>query len=107
MTWIAWMRRPGGNGKQLEEWLARVLVPVEPSPRFVGRLRARLVTYQGKRFPTVWFVAAAGAVLLVVIASVLEQAVRLVVALAAIVGAASQQRFDRPEGAIEIQSQTR
>ncbi len=105
MTWFAWARRPEVKGKQLEAWLAKVLVPVEPSPRFVGRLRARLVTYRGRRFPPVWFVVAAGAALLLVIATVLGQAVRLVVALVAIVAAAGRQRSARPEeGAFETKA---
>jgi len=33
--------------KQLETWLAQVLIPVEPNPLFLRRLRARLVTYRG------------------------------------------------------------
>lgn len=107
MTWLAWARRPEVNGKQLEAWLAKVLVPVEPSPRFVGRLRARLVTYRGRRFPPVWFVVAAGAALFLVVAAVLGQAVRLVVALVAIAAAVARQRSARPEaGAFEIKTGT-
>ncbi len=106
MLWFAGARHPGVSGKQLEAWLAQVLVPVEPSPRFIGRLRARLVTYQGRRFPPVWFVAAACASLLLVIGSALGQAIRLILALAAIVAATRQQTGPRDEPAIEVQART-
>ncbi len=92
MVWLTWARRPEVNGKQLEAWLARVLVPVEPNPRFVGRLRARLVTYQGRKFPPVWFVVAVAASLLLVIASVTGHALRILIAIAAILAAGGRRR---------------
>jgi hypothetical protein len=50
---------------ELEAWLGRVLVPVEPGERFVTRLRGRLVELRGARPTQGWvaIAAAAGAVL--------------------------------------------
>lgn len=103
MAWFAWAKRPEVSGKQLEAWLSRVLVPVEPSPRFIGRLRARLVTYQGRQFPPVWFVVAIGASLLLVIASVIGQAVRVLVAITAILAAAGRKRQERAKEASPVE----
>lgn len=54
--------------KQLEAWLAQVLVPVEPNPLFLRRLRARLVTYHGGGLFSGWMmvVVLATALLLVI-----------------------------------------
>src|SRR3972149_3570229 len=39
---------------ELEAWLGRVLVPVEPGERFVTRLRARLIELRGARPTRGW-----------------------------------------------------
>jgi hypothetical protein len=57
--------------RQLESWLEQALVPVEPSARFLKRLRARLVTYHGGRLFSGWMV-------IVVLASALLLALTLV-----------------------------
>jgi hypothetical protein len=44
---------------ELEAWLGRVLVPVEPGEPFVKRLRARLVELRGARPTRGWIVIAA------------------------------------------------
>jgi hypothetical protein len=55
---------------QLEGWLAGVLVPVEPSTRFVRRLKARLVRYRGGGLPSAWAIAlVVGSIILLVAAS--------------------------------------
>ncbi len=40
--------------KQLEKWLEESLVPVEPSSRFLKRLHARLVIFQGQGALSGW-----------------------------------------------------
>ena len=47
-------RRPHLDKKQLEKWLEESLVPVEPSTRFLKRLQARLVTFQGQGALSGW-----------------------------------------------------
>lgn len=95
MAWFAWTKRPDIAGRQLEAWLSRVLIPVEPSSGFIGRLRARLVTYQGRKFPTGWLVVAVAVSLLLVIASVVGQVVRVLVVILAILAAVGRQRQER------------
>lgn len=47
-------RRAQLDKKQLEKWLEESLVPVEPSSRFLKRLHARLVTFQGQGSLSGW-----------------------------------------------------
>jgi hypothetical protein len=47
-------RRTHLDKKQLEKWLEDSLVPVEPSSRFLKRLHARLVTFQGEGALSGW-----------------------------------------------------
>jgi hypothetical protein len=47
-------RRAHLDKKQLEQWLEESLVPVEPSSRFLKRLHARLVTFQGQGALSGW-----------------------------------------------------
>jgi len=44
---------------ELEAWLGRVLVPVEPGDRFVTRLRGRLIELRGARPTRGWVMIAA------------------------------------------------
>lgn len=80
-----WAIRSGTGPKQLEGWLSQVLVPVEPNPRFVRRLRARLVHFRGREFPPVWFLAAVAATAILIVAAGLSYAFRLVLALVAVI----------------------
>ena len=66
---------------QLIDWLEHVLQPVEPSRRFLRRLRARLVTYQGGRLPSGWLLVVTGGVVLVIIALLLGMGLRLLLGL--------------------------
>ncbi|HET7010821.1 MAG TPA: hypothetical protein VFI11_08610 [Anaerolineales bacterium] len=64
---------------ELERWLERVLVPVEPSDRFAQRLKARLVTLQGAGPGEGWVLLAA--VLMGVVMTVAWMGVALRIAL--------------------------
>jgi hypothetical protein len=71
---------------ELEAWLGRVMVPVNPPEPFVTRLRARLIELRGARPTRGWIgiAAAVGAVL--ALAMFLGLALRLVVVGLAFVG---------------------
>jgi hypothetical protein len=74
------------NKDQLIDWLEEVMQPVEPSKRFLRRLRARMVMYQGGRLPPIWLIAIVGGVILVVIAITLGLALRLLLGLSSLIG---------------------
>lgn len=95
MGLIARAGRAEMNAKQLEGWLSRVLVPVEPSPRFVRRLRARLVMYRGRHFPPLWFGVAALASILLIAVGLLTSLIRILVIISG--GLASRRRARQGE----------
>jgi broad specificity phosphatase PhoE len=71
---------------ELEAWLARVLVPVEPSERFAQRLKARLVTLR-RAGPAHGWVAVGLVVAVVVLAvSWMGLALRIAVGILALLG---------------------
>lgn len=83
-------RRPSHD--QLKAWLEQVLVPVEPSPRFLKRLRGRLVSYQGKRMPSIWMLVSVLAMMLVMVAGSLYLTLRIVLGLINLVGSIKRRR---------------
>jgi hypothetical protein len=64
---------------ELEAWLTQVLVPVEPNPRFLKRLRARLVVYQGGGLFSGWMIVVVLATALLLAITALGLLVRLIV----------------------------
>jgi hypothetical protein len=80
------------NKDQLVDWLEEVMQPVEPSRRFLRRLRARMVMYQGGRLPPVWLIAVVGGVILVVVAIALGLALRFLLGLSRLFGLGRLQR---------------
>jgi hypothetical protein len=72
--------------------LEEVLVPVEPSSRFIHGLRARLVHYRGDRLASIWFgMAIIGTALLIVVA-LSTFALRLAIAILAGIELLSRRR---------------
>ncbi len=84
------------NKDQLIDWLEQVLQPVEPSRRFLRRLRARLVTYQGGRLPSGWMLVVAGGLILVIAVVLLGLMLRLFLGLLNMLGFDREQR-QRPK----------
>ncbi|HEX9796158.1 MAG TPA: hypothetical protein VGA52_04140 [Anaerolineales bacterium] len=90
-------KRSSVTRKQLEALLAEALVPVEPSGRFVRRLRARLVRYEGSRASTLWAIVAGLAIALIVIIAGFSVALRLSLGLLSVLGLLDR-RPSSPEG---------
>ncbi len=84
--------QPSVSRKQLENLLAQVLVPVEPDLRFVRTLKARLVTYRGSRIGPIWALAFGVGVATVTTVAVLGLTLRVILALAGVIGSVSRQR---------------
>ncbi len=83
---------------ELEAWLGRVLVPVDPPEPFTARLRARLVELRGARPTRGWMTLAAAVLLVLGVAVWLGAALRLVVAVLTVLGVAAHRRR-RPKAA--------
>lgn len=88
--------RPKVDRKKIESWLEQSLVPVEPSPAFVRRLRARLVTVHGDRIFSPWMLILVLASVLLLIATWLGIATRLLVALLSLLGLMERRRRSAP-----------
>lgn len=82
----------GIGRNDLEAWLGKVFVPVEPGERFIARLRARLVELRGARPTRGWMGLLIAIGLLVGGVLWFGAAVRLVLAALAIVGILTQRR---------------
>jgi hypothetical protein len=81
--------------EQIEGWLKRVLIPVEPSPQFIRRLRGRLVHVRGERGINVWTIVVLGVGAMLVAAAWMGLALRLLLALIGVIGVLSQRRSQR------------
>jgi hypothetical protein len=83
--------------KDLEAWLAQVLVPVEPNPRFLRRLRARLVTYQGGGLFSGWMILVVLATTLLLAITALGLLVRLILGWLNLLGILGRKRRESTE----------
>ena len=86
------VRSSARAGRQLETWLEEALVPVEPSSRFTRSLRARLVSYRGDRFASIWMVLAVLGTSILLLVAISSFALRLAMAILAGVELLSRQR---------------
>jgi uncharacterized membrane protein YhaH (DUF805 family) len=78
--------------KDLESMLSQVLVPVEPSARFVRRLRARLVTYEGGARISGWFIFVILVTAVLLIVASFGLFIRLLIALIGVAGLLGERR---------------
>lgn len=74
------------NKRQLEAWLRNAMTPVEPSTRFIRRLRAGLVSYQGSGLILEWKIIVAIVTLILVTAASLGLALRIILAILGVLG---------------------
>jgi hypothetical protein len=87
--------------RQLELWLQNALTPVEPSTRFIRRLRAGLVSYQGSGLIFEWKVIAAVVALILVTAASLGVALRIILAFLGLLGIVNRTRRKGRDSASE------
>ena len=88
--------------RELEAKLSEVLIPVEPSARFVRHLRAKLVNYQGGQTLSTWtLIVLIGTTILMLLAS-LGAFARLIVSIIAILGFLSNRRRGTSEKQVQI-----
>jgi hypothetical protein len=90
-------RRASLEKRQLEKWLTQVLVPVEPSARFLRRLRARLVNYRGDRLMSGWMVIVFLATIVLIAATSLGLFIRALIAWFTLIGLIGRKRRAQSE----------
>ncbi|MCK5053370.1 MAG: hypothetical protein KAR65_03785 [Anaerolineales bacterium] len=86
--------------KRLEELLSDILVPVEPSVQFVRRLRARLVTYQGRGPLSGWMVIVVIATVFLLAVTSIGLVVRIFLGLVSLIGLNSNRRRMKSEARV-------
>jgi hypothetical protein len=84
--------------RRLEELLEQVLVPVEPDLRFVRRLRARLVHYQGTGMGPLWMLVFGLAVATVVAVASLGLTLRVLLGFLGLLGIVTRRQADGRKG---------
>ena len=77
--------------QQLEQLLQATLVPVEPNPQFLHRLRARLVYFQ-QHGPSGWVLVAAAGTILVLVGATFAVGLRMVLIAVGIAGLLTARR---------------
>jgi hypothetical protein len=83
--------------KEIEAWLADVLVPVEPNPRFLRRLKARLVTYRGKGLFSGWMIVVVFTTVILLAITALGLITRLILGWLALLGLIGRNRTEPVE----------
>ena len=72
--------------KDLESWLERVLVPVEPNPEFIQHLRARLIRVRGDNPLHPWLVITVCVSAVLLLTTWMSVAVRILVGVLSLLG---------------------
>jgi hypothetical protein len=83
---------------EVEAWLGKVMVPVEPRERFATRLRGKLVELRGARPTRGWVTLIAGVGLVLAAAIWLGAAMRVVLAALTIIGVLANRRRNLRKG---------
>jgi uncharacterized membrane protein len=92
---LAWAGQARLSARELEGWLRQALVPVEPSPAFARRLRARLVEVRGNGLPSVWSIIGVLAAVTLFTVGVFGLVLRLVLALMSLLALINRRRHGR------------
>ncbi len=80
--------------RQVENLLQTTLVPVEPNPQFLQRLRATLVTFR-QNGPSGWVLVAAAGSILLLISATFAVSLRLLLIAVGLVSVATAKRGRR------------
>lgn len=104
---VIWSRKmsvqAGANGlssKELELWLSRTFIPIEPSDAFVRKLRARLIKYHGKQPFSGWMVLGAVAMALMLLLTWFGIGLRMVLLLLSLLGLKDHRKRGRMSNSI-------
>ncbi len=86
--------------KELELWLSRTFIPIEPSDVFVRKLRARLIKYHGKQPFSGWMVIGAIAMALMLLLTWFGLGLRMLLLLLSLIGVKDRRKRDRRSNSV-------
>ncbi len=92
---LAWAGQARLSARELEGWLRQAMVPVEPSPAFARRLRARLVEVRGSGLPSIWSMIGVLAAVTLFTVGALGFVLRLVLAFMGLLALINRRRQER------------
>lgn len=83
----------------LEKWLTNALVPIEPSARFVKRLKAKLIRFHGNRPFSVWVIVGSLAMAMMLLLTWFGLALKIILFLFSLIGVFDRKRKTRNKSA--------
>ncbi len=81
--------------KELETWLSKAFIPIEPREVFVRKLRARLIKVHGKQPFSGWMVIGALAMALMLLLTWFGLALRIILLIASMLGLMDRRKRGR------------
>jgi hypothetical protein len=86
----------------LEDWLSKIFIPVEPSERFIRRLKAKLIRVHGKRPLSGWMFLGTVAMALMLLLQGLGFALRILLLLFSLVGLMDRRRRSKEGSTLSV-----
>jgi hypothetical protein len=90
----------GISTNDLETWLSKAFIPIEPSEVFVRKLRARLIKFHGKQPFSGWMVVGALAMALMLLLTWLGFALRVILLIISLLGFMDRRKRGRSGSAV-------
>lgn len=88
--------------KNLENWLSEAFVAVEPSAKFVKRLKGKLIRYHGKKPFSGWVIFGAFAMALMLLLTWLGLALRIILLIFSLIGVLDRKRKLRDNSTLPV-----
>lgn len=86
--------------KDLESWLSKTFVPIEPSEVFISKLRAKLVKYHGKQPFSGWMIIGAITMSLMLLLTGLGLILRILLLLTGMMGLLNRNKREGGKRAV-------
>lgn len=86
----------------LENWLSEAFVLVEPSAKFVKRLKARLIRYHGHSPFSGWVILGAFAMALMLLLTWIGLALRIILLIFSLIGVIDRKRKSRKSSTLPV-----
>lgn len=86
--------------KDLESWLSKTFIPIEPSEIFISRLRAKLVKVHGRQPFSSWMVIGAITMSLMLLLTGLGLVLRVLLLITGMMGFLNKNKGEKGKGTV-------